>query len=142
MSTFTIYCYHEVLYMIPMHSADTGILFSGDPKSAIAVRENYQTIGLLVLTTLAASRAGVPIPQNPKEVTRGLLAFVGAKSWKSLERTATCLSVYCDGDATVLEPTRQEGGQGYSPLPELAVRVSVANPEGIGRTVVGLLVKA
>lgn len=82
-----------------------------------------------LLAALAASRQGMPQPEDWASVMAPLLEASGAAKWPDFLKTAICLGVEQRGEVLSVVPTRNLGEEGgFEPLVTEAVRPGRPEP--------------
>ncbi len=123
MQIASVYKLKDRLLIHAESKTTSGIWISCEPFLPLPLDSDASTVGDSVLSALAASLSGVPLPTDWKSASKARLSAAGVRSGRSFMLGSELVTVMKDKSRYLLEPHHNGGtsdeGKGFHPLPEL-----------------------
>jgi hypothetical protein len=102
-----VYERDEAWYFLSQSKATTGLWIGASPLIELRRHDSRQRKGEVAFEVLAASREGVPLPEDTDAEIIPLLKRAGVKYWSQFMKKAKCVGLELESNHLTIRPYRQ-----------------------------------
>lgn len=108
-----LYYRNNNVYIVSLIETSSGICFVCDPMIKISLSEPPEKLGEILLMVLNSYKKGELLQSESKNITKKILKFLEAKSWKELEKNTKYVGIHCDFQQVFFNLTTLGYGGGF-----------------------------